>query len=341
MYPIQKMVWRGVETYNLRSISLIPLVVELGIELHQFEAPFDPELRGGLLLTSEDDDGTIWNVLQCIICYHHDEYDDDDTKNENNNNNEHLDQCFSTVWKKLRDNGRLKKEDIRQYNIIGKMLCSLDSESFIEKQFRYIVDWDPMVLTIPCMPEHGNWLPMHWSDDDNDDDDSNIQRFSSILQAGLQYFPEKIGFVFCEATQTDLPNEEEDSDDENETEDEIQPATPFQLACKRYGHDAVIKVVNDCISDHCTNAAAAAAAAAAHDDVHDDGHGHGHGHDAVTAVSTLAACTESTLLFSAVTEETIHLDGLYILIRKDPTAALLRLQQKLEQVRDGKASKQQ
>jgi hypothetical protein len=110
MYPIQKMVWRGVETYNLRSISLIPLVVELGIELHQFEAPFDPELRGGLLLTSEDDDGTIWNVLQCIICYHHDDDDDDDdddTKNENNNNNELLDQCFLAVWKILRDNGRL------------------------------------------------------------------------------------------------------------------------------------------------------------------------------------------------------------------------------------------
>ena len=38
---------------------------------------------------------------------------------------------------------------------------------------------------------------------------------------------------------------------------------------------------------------------------------------------SFCTCTESTLFLSVVTDETIQLDGLYILIRKDHNAALL------------------
>jgi len=125
----------------------------------------------------------------------------------------------------------------------------------------------------------------------------------------MQYFPEKLGFVFCEATHADIRPVENEEDSDNE-DDEINTytGTPFQLARKEYGHDAVIKIFNDRISDHCAAINSVAAA--------------------VTNTSP-ATCAESKLLLLAVTDKTIHLDGLYILMRNDPTAALLRLQQQL------------
>jgi hypothetical protein len=48
--------------YNLRNVSLIPLVTKLGIELQQF----DEELRGGFLSTGDN----VRNVLQYIMCYY-------------------------------------------------------------------------------------------------------------------------------------------------------------------------------------------------------------------------------------------------------------------------------
>lgn len=63
------------------------------------------------------------------------------------------------------------------------------------------------------------------------------------------------------------------------------------------------------------------------------------GHEKVTneVIDRISADTdmESSLLISAVIDQSIHLDGLYILMHRDPTAALLRLQQQLE-VRKGR-----
>jgi hypothetical protein len=165
-----------------------------------------------------------------------------------------------------------------------------------------------MTLSIPCQPENGNWLPIHWTANINDDD-AIPKKFNSVLQSGMQYFPEKLGFVFCEATHADIrPVENEEDSDNEDDEINIYTGTPFQLACKEYGHDAVIKIFNDRISDHCAAINSVAAA--------------------VTNTSP-ATCAESKLLLSTVTDKTIHLDGLYILMRNDPTAALLRLQQQL------------
>jgi hypothetical protein len=315
-YPIQWMVGRS---YNLRNVSLIPLVVEMGIELQQF----DEELRGGLLCYVENDEGIAskWNVLQNIMCY---------CRNEKDNNNKLLDDCFLTVIKRLKGNNRLIKEDIRQYNLVGG-LFSTDTGCFSETRFRYIVDWDPTPLSESCDSRNGTWLPIHWAvcnyvdnkikdkdedeDEDEDDLDNDRQQFSSCIKAGMQYFPDKFGFVFCKFTQVvTVPLEFKDiyDNDDKFCRREIT-GTPFQLACMRFGRDAGTKIVLDCISNHCANAAATTATATA----------------SVVVANAPATCTESNMLLSAVTDETIHLDGLFILIRKDPTTALLRLQQKL------------
>ena len=49
------------------------------------------------------------------------------------------------------------------------------------------------------------------------------------------------------------------------------------------------------------------------------------------AASASPSTMESSLLMSAVTDESIHLEGLYTLLRKDPYDALLRLQLHLDQ----------
>ena len=266
MYPIMTTLGRrrrGNTAYNLKSISRIPLLAELGSELGQF----DEELRGGLLSTPTD--GGEWNVLQVIICY-------DRIKN---GTTDLVDECFSAVWKRLRQNNLLKKEDIREYNLVGRMLTN-DIGFFSETRFLYFVDWDPMALTIPCEPEHGNMLPIHWTARED------FQIFNFVIKAGLRYFPEKLGFVFCEGTQR-----------LGETK---WTGTPFRSACNKHGQEKVMNEVLDCIANCC-------------------------------AASTSPSTMESSLLMTAVTDESIHLEGLYTLLRKDPYDALLRLQLHLDQ----------
>jgi hypothetical protein len=253
--------------YNLRQISLMPVMAELGIELRLF----DEELRGGLLVRAG-----FTNVPQNICCY----------KRSHRKNNELLDEWFLTVYKRLRATNLFRKEDIREHNIIGKMF-SLNIGTFLEKRFRYFIDWDPMALTMPCKPKNGNWLPIHYSAFRSF---YSMQRFISVLNAGLQYFPEKLGFVFSKCTQRI---------DEGYIDEGEFSATPFQFLQYKYGHERATDVVVDRIAEYCCPA------------------------------SSTSDTTNASLLMSVVTDKSIHLDGLYILLRRDPAAALLRLQQHL------------
>jgi hypothetical protein len=75
--------------------------------------------------------------------------------------------------------------------------------------------------------------------------------------------------------------------------------TAFQRARRKFGHEKVTNKIIDRIMEECS----------------------------ASSSSSTDIVMESSLLMSAVTDESIHLDGLYILVRRDPTAALLRLQQ--------------
>ncbi|MGK3760602.1 MAG: hypothetical protein ACI8RD_012919, partial [Bacillariaceae sp.] len=129
--------------------------------------------------------------------------------------------------------------------------------------------------------------PMHWSWARKD-----LEEFNSILKAGLQYFPKKFGYVFCEGTH----NEQGD-------ETKVFSGSPFQLACMVFGQEKVLNEVVNRIAEYCSTTA--------------------------TCTRTTTNTEMSLLIMSAVTDESIHLDGLYILLRRDPTAALLGLQQQL------------
>ncbi|OEU06662.1 hypothetical protein FRACYDRAFT_254216 [Fragilariopsis cylindrus CCMP1102] len=233
MYPIM---WAGRRqggnmAYNLKNLSRIPLLAELGSELGQF----DEELREGLLSTYADEE---WNVLHFIICYDRIE----------NGTTDLVDECFSAVWKRLRQNNHLKKEDINECNLVGRLLMA-NIGIFSGTRLLYFVDWDPMTLTIPCEPEHGNMLPIHWT------------------------APEEI------------------SDIQDSIKGWIMMFSSFEK---------VMNEVLDCIANY-------------------------------FAASASSSTTESSLLMSAVTDETIHLEGLYTLLCKDPNDALLQLPKHLLQ----------
>jgi hypothetical protein len=216
-----------------------------------------------------------------------------------------LDECFSAVWKRLRENSNLMKEDIQQHNLFG-YLCSSDLGYFSQSRFQYVIDWDPKTLSIPCNSDFGNWLPIHWSSGGSN---KTREMFSCVLEAGMKYFPEKFGFLFCEETQTG-----------NQDETNVITGTPFQLICKQFGHDNVIKEVMDQIAKYYPITLAAVAPTS------------------TTTTTTTTTITESSILLLAVTDEKIHLDGLYMLLRRDPTASLSRLQQLLEEEEERQSS---
>lgn len=115
------------------------------------------------------------------------------------------------------------------------------------------------------------------------------------------------------------------------TTEQTETETPFQLAFMKFGQEEVAKVVMDQIIKHYHRTipiptVATIAAAPIYDDDNDD--------DPATCTTnttgiiTTTTITESFLLLLTVTDETIHLDELNMLLRKDPNDTLLRLQPK-------------
>mmetsp|Transcript_55332 Transcript_55332/g.62641 ORF Transcript_55332/g.62641 Transcript_55332/m.62641 type:complete len:580 (+) Transcript_55332:667-2406(+) len=301
MYLIKCMSMRWTEdmNYNLRLVSLIPLIVRLGIQLQQFNALE----RGGLLKLYPSGR----TPLQCIIGYDRNEHTTDAT-----------DECYSAVVERLREENLLVKEDIQQYNLLTRGLCGGSGGCFQKKQLQYLVDWDPMALSIPCDPDHGTWLFIHWGTYYG-----TLEIFSAAVEVGLHYFPEKFGFLFCESTQTVAV-----------VDDETVSGTPFQLACKKFGREEVIKVVTDQIDKHYPRTIylpppVATTTAVPTDDDDDDPAATTSTRTTGIITTPRTTITESSLLLLTVTDTTIHFDGLYMLLRKDPNDALLQLQQNL------------
>jgi len=262
--------WTKVIDYNLRLVSLIPLIVRLGIQLQQFTA-----LERGGLLSLYPSGRT---PLQFIIGYKRNEHTTNAT-----------DECYSAVVERLRKENLFMKEDVQQYNV-GRQLCTRQQTNgyFLESRVQCLIDMDPMTLSLSCLPEKGNLLPLHWSINSKDS-----REFNFVFKAGMKNFPKKFGFLFCEGTHQDSSN------------GEVFRSTPFQRACEEYGREEVINEVINCIKEYCSS-----------------------------STSTSAAATnklEISLLVSAITDEAIHIDCLYFLLRKDPEAVLLMLQQHLHQ----------
>ena len=328
-YPIQLMVKHLPTThvYNLQSISLIPLVARLGIESQQFDA-YD---RGGLLLENVDDEGgpiQCTSALFCILIYFR-------SKENNEESNNLVDEVFFSVWDRLREDNLFQKEDIKQLEVISlyvNSVAEIESSVFTVRKFRYLVDFDPSVLSVPLIPDDGNWLPIHFC---ADNEHMTLQDFIEVVRAGLLHNPEKLGHIFTTRTQRfELESDNNDDGDngaDEEVEHMIDVGTPFELACKVHGQPKVVEAVLKCFADFCCDSSLFARTT---DDT---------GNNTTSSTNIMTQnTTASALLLSTVTDAAIHLDGLYLLLRKNPVDALLKLQQHLvpTQYRDLERSKQ-
>ena len=149
------------------------------------------------------------------------------------------------------------------------------------------------------------------------------------MRAGLQYFPQKLGYVFT--TRTQRFELQSGDDDNEEIEYVIDMGTPFELACEVYGQPKVVDAVLKCFANFCCDSSSCTSTT--------DDPGNSTTNSENTMAQNIAA---SALLLSTVTDASIHLDGLYLLLRKNPVDALLNLQQHLlpTQYRDLERSQQ-
>ena len=311
-YPLQWMTsFRGCRMYNLQFISLIPLLVRLGIELQQF----DEALRGGLLLQNVDEEGQVLHyltVLHFIVQYR---------RMKDEENNKLVDEVFFSVWKQLRETNIFRKEDIKQLKLMLFYFHPPTEDVgciFSVRKFRYLVDWDPTVLCVPLWHEDGNWLPIHFC---ADNEYRTVDHFIEIVRAGLQYHPEKLGHIFTTGTQRfELESDNNDDDDDDDSVEEIKyktkVGTPFEFACELHGQPKVVEAVLNCFAEYCDSSGTSNTTDTGNNTTDND---HTMTH----------AATEFSLLLSTVTDQSIHLDGLYILLRKNPVDALLKLHQHL------------
>jgi hypothetical protein len=239
----------------------LPLLIRLAIEFGIFKK----QLRGGLLIN--DPSGN--TVLQSLVM----SSNSNDEKFSTINHLTIVDDSFLDALVKLKEMGCIKKEDICDHNLLINICGSRNGNFFSFKRFQFLVECNPYALA------HGtklhNYLPLHFAANKID-----MHIFRAVLQAGIQYLPMKaqgINLLF----RKDYRNE-----------------TPFYDACKRYGYEETMKVIEKTLIDcSCYNE-------------YDN--------------STSNSCTSNTTLvalFLAATDKNIHLDGVYFLLQSDPDLA--------------------
>ncbi|OEU11659.1 hypothetical protein FRACYDRAFT_244778 [Fragilariopsis cylindrus CCMP1102] len=211
-YPIQLLAFTCREggrawQCNAKAVSFIPLLARLAIELGLFEE----DERGGLLCLDVSEGDNVLYLLtltgETIVENLEEKYRAIDDK------------CLQVLIQ-LRKLGLLKKEDIQRYGLL-RNLCR--EKYFAEKRFRFLVEWDPNVLT---QTDEDGILPIHCQAFS-----SSIQGFRSVFEAGIHYYPMKEGIS--------LLFRKDDHD-----------KTPFHLACGNFGHEKVMEIVEDTLVGH-------------------------------------------------------------------------------------------
>jgi hypothetical protein len=238
---------------NMKAVSFITLLARLAIELGLFEEQY----RGGLLcqdIYSNQDNNAFENLMRC--------YRPTQLGTECH---EPVDDKYLHVLIQLRKMGLLKKEDIQRYDLINK-LCS-QVWYFAEKQFRFLVEWDPSALIKPNI--YGG-LPIGYVAIITKYD-SSIRGFQLVFEYGIRYFSKNkgINILFHKHNKGE---------------------TPFQMACKKFGRNEVIKIIEDTLARYS---------------------------------DTLLNVGEA--LLSAAIDENSHLDCVYFLLRREPDV-LVKLQ---------------
>ncbi len=136
--------------------------------------------------------------------------------------------CFEdsleTVIDELRRNDIVFKVDIESSGLIEQILggfrCWCSRRRFRDSLFRYVVNWDRESLRRE-VSIGDRILPLHRSVMNFGEEQI---AFPTVLQLDFQHFPDKLGFLY-------------------HTNNE--GVTPFALACKKYGKEKAMRVINN------------------------------------------------------------------------------------------------
>ena len=123
-----------------------------------------------------------------------------------------VDETFLEVLIQLRRIGLLKKEDIRKYGLLNKLLTS--NYYFAENRFRFLVEWDPSALR---EADNSGSLPLHNCNKCNEANYNFVERFRLVFECGIRYYPKKIGISLLFKKNS-------------------YGITPFQIACSHIAH---------------------------------------------------------------------------------------------------------
>jgi hypothetical protein len=230
----------------VKAVSFIPIVARLAIEFELFE---EVEERGGLLCQDDINGNNMFNVLQNLML-------SDQIERDNREYHEPIDNKYFQVLIQLRQMDLLMKEEIQRYGLL-QILCN--RSYFADMRFRFLVEWDPNAL---IQTDGFKGLPLH----DAVRNASSIKGFQITFEAGIKYFPKKKGINI-------LFHKNKGGH------------TPFQRACRKYGYNEVMKIVDDFL--------------------------------AVYSVDATINITEALVM--AATDKNIHLDCVYFLLRREPS----------------------
>ncbi|OEU06238.1 hypothetical protein FRACYDRAFT_266188 [Fragilariopsis cylindrus CCMP1102] len=256
LYPIQCSTFfhnkHGNWQCNEKAVLFIPILARLAIKFTLFEE----DERGGLLC--DYGKNGLDNALHSLMA-------SDNTELHNQEHNESIDTKYLQVLIQFRKLGLLNQNDIRWYDLLHK-LCE-GEDYFAEKRFRFLVEWDPSALTL--ITNEDGYLPIHCAAED-----SSIKGLELVFEYGIRYFPKKegISLIFRKNTEG------------------FWGETPFQYACKKFGYEQVIKVVEETLI-RCYSSSSS---------------------DDTPPLNVVEA------FLSAAIEENIHLDCLYFLLRREP-----------------------
>ena len=199
-----------------KALSFVPLLAELGADL----GLFTEKQRGGLGCTFR-------GVFFQLVCntIRKDEFEEEESGK--------LDEVSTVIMMRLKEKGLMKKEDIFNHNLVNLLLYKAvyDDKLFIEKRFRFLIDWDPYIL-MECVSS--SYLLYHFvrflgATNDGQILPGNLQKFWLIFELGLLYFPSEVGFVFHK--------------------NKFYRST-FSLACEKFGTKPITQLIDDEISNY-------------------------------------------------------------------------------------------
>jgi hypothetical protein len=245
-YPIQLMSWTYGGVSRFRCNLKAVSFIPVLVKLAIEFGVFGEEDRGGLLLLPGTGRIVLGHLMYTDMVYC------------DRVHHELVDDTYLLVMKKLRQMDYLKQEDIKRYGIFH-ILCQ--QSVFAEKRFRFLVEWDPTTLV---QPVRRGLVPLHYVAHDLC---STMETFQVVFEYSILYYPNKKGINLL-------------------FQKNNIGKTPFQMACKKWGQDEVMKTVKNTLIK-CRS--------------HNTGP-----YNVVDAMLTAAI------------DENVHLDCVYFLLRREP-----------------------